>query len=56
MACLFISHDLALVRGLCSRVYVIDAGKIVEEGRTSDVLELPQSDAAKRLVNSIIEI
>jgi peptide/nickel transport system ATP-binding protein len=56
MACLFISHDLALVRGLCGRVYVMDAGRIVEEGKTADVLEQPQSEAARRLVASIVEI
>lgn len=56
MACLFISHDLALVQGLCRRVYVMDAGRIVEEGAASAVLDDPQSDAAKRLVDSIIEI
>jgi len=56
MACLFISHDLALVRGLCERVYVMDAARIVEQGTAAAVLESPQSDAAKRLVNSIIEI
>ena len=56
MACLFISHDLALVRGLCERVYVMEAGCIVEEGRAKDVLESPRSDAAKRLVSSIIRL
>ena len=56
MACLFISHDLALVRGLCGRVYVMDAGRIVEGGKTADVLEQPQSEAARRLVASIVEI
>ena len=56
MACLFISHDLALVQGLCGRVYVMDKGRIVEEGAASAVLDNPQSDAAKRLVDSIIDI
>ena len=56
MACLFISHDLALVRGLCRRVYVMEAGRIVEQGWTRDILELPESDAARRLVASIVEL
>ena len=53
----FKSYDRTVsVRGLCERVYVMEAGCIVEEGRTKDVLELPQSNAAKRLVSSIIKI
>lgn len=32
MALLFISHDLAVVRHLCERTYVMQAGRLVEEG------------------------
>ena len=39
MACLFISHDIALVRGLCSRVYAIDAGCITWSGPSENMLE-----------------
>jgi peptide/nickel transport system ATP-binding protein len=53
MACLFISHDLALVRNLCSRAYVIDAGAIVEEGPVSDLFQAPKTQATKRLLASI---
>jgi ABC-type glutathione transport system ATPase component len=56
MACLFISHDLALVRSLCTRVYVLDHGCVVEEGRTSHVFADPQSNAAKLLVSSVVDI
>lgn len=56
MACLFISHDLALVRGLCSNVYVMDTGRIVESGDAESVLEHPQSDAARSLVDAIVEL
>jgi peptide/nickel transport system ATP-binding protein len=38
MALLLITHDLGLVRALCTRVAVMYAGRIVEEGRTADVL------------------
>ena len=56
MACLFISHDLALMRGLCSRSYVIDAGSIVEEGPVAKLFEDPRADATKRLVASVATI
>lgn len=56
MACLFISHDLALVRGLCSRAYVIDAGAVVEDGPVERLFDAPGADATKRLVASVVAI
>ena len=50
MALLFISHDLKAVATLCSRVAVMHRGRIVEAGRTSDVLESPQQDYTRQLV------
>ena len=56
MACLFISHDLALVRNICSRVYVLDKGSVVEHGPVEEVFANPQSPAAQLLVSSILTI
>ena len=56
MACLFVSHDLALVQGLCSRAYVMDGGCIVEQGDPASIFDAPESDAARRLAEAIIEI
>jgi microcin C transport system ATP-binding protein len=50
LALLFISHDLALVRLLCHRVVVLEAGRIVEVGDAEAVIADPRSDAAKALV------
>ena len=55
-ACLFISHDLALVRGLCQRVYVLDSGRIVERGSAQTLFDDPQAEATKRLVASVATI
>jgi ABC-type polysaccharide/polyol phosphate transport system ATPase subunit len=35
---LFVSHDLAAVRALCSRAILLSAGRIVSDGRPTDVL------------------
>ena len=50
VAYLFITHDLTVARAITDDVMVMRDGKIVERGRTGDVLDDPQSDAAKDLV------
>ena len=50
---LFISHDLNVVRALCSRVIVVYKGEIVEEGQTEDVLLHPKHEYTKGLLESI---
>jgi ABC-type polysaccharide/polyol phosphate transport system ATPase subunit len=35
---LFVSHDLAAVRALCSRAILLNAGRVVSDGRPVDVL------------------
>ncbi|HHZ10294.1 MAG TPA: ABC transporter ATP-binding protein [Rhizobiales bacterium] len=50
VAYLFITHDLTVARAITDDVLVMHDGRIVERGRTADVLDDPQSDAAKDLV------
>ena len=50
---LFVSHDLALVRQVCQRVYVLRSGEVVESGETETVLRSPRSDYARELVASL---
>ena len=50
VAYLFITHDLTVARAITDDVMVMHEGRIVETGRTSSVLDNPQSDAAKDLV------
>ncbi|MEP9371558.1 dipeptide ABC transporter ATP-binding protein [Mesorhizobium sp. KR1-2] len=52
VAYLFITHDLSVARAITDDVMVMHDGKIVERGRTSDVLDNPQSEAAKALVSA----
>jgi peptide/nickel transport system ATP-binding protein len=41
-AVLFISHNLAVIARMCSRVGVLYAGKLIEEGATADVFGAPR--------------
>ena len=52
VAYLFITHDLTVARAITDEVMVMHDGKMVEEGRTGDVLDNPKSDAAKALVDA----
>lgn len=49
---IFICHNLALVQMLCDKVVVMNDGKIVEYGNPDDVINNPQSDYTKQLVNA----
>ena len=52
-AILFISHDLAVIRSLCSRVVVMNAGRVVETGTVDEVFEHPKEEYTKRLIEAI---
>ena len=54
MSCIFVSHDLGMIQHLATRVIVLNDGKIVEFGRVSDVLNNPQNDYTRALVNAAI--
>ena len=49
----FISHDLSVVRAICNRVYVLRAGRIVEEGLCEDVFAAPKSAYTRALLDAI---
>jgi peptide/nickel transport system ATP-binding protein len=50
---LFISHDLSVVRYLCSRVIVMHRGKVVEAGPADEVLGSPRHAYTKALVRAV---
>jgi len=52
-ACLFISHDLAVVEILSSRIAVMNKGKLVEVGERDTILRNPQQDYTKRLLAAV---
>ena len=52
-AVLLISHDLGVIRQMCSRVYIMYAGRVVESGETQEVLAHPLHPYTKGLIASI---
>ncbi len=50
---LLISHDLAVVRYLCSRVLVLHQGEVVESGDTEQVLSNPRHPYTQALIASV---
>ncbi len=54
--CLFISHDLEVVRGFADRVIVLYAGRVCEAGPASKVLTTPSHPYTKLLLESVPEL
>jgi ABC-type glutathione transport system ATPase component/ABC-type dipeptide/oligopeptide/nickel transport system permease subunit len=52
-ACLFISHDLAVVDSLANRVAVMQNGKLVEIGPREQVLGSPREAYTQRLIAAV---
>ena len=52
-ACLFITHDLAVVDALANRVAVMRQGRIVEEGLREDVLGAPSAEYTRQLIAAV---
>ncbi len=50
---LFISHDLSVVSHIADRVAVMNRGKIVEHGRTKDIINNPQNPYTKELIAAV---
>jgi oligopeptide/dipeptide ABC transporter ATP-binding protein len=53
LALLFITHDLSLAWSICDRLAVMYLGRIVEQGRATDVIERPQHPYTQALVNAV---
>jgi peptide/nickel transport system ATP-binding protein len=53
MAMVYVSHDLAVVAGMADRIVVMYAGRVVESGPASEVIERPRHPYTRALVSAI---
>jgi peptide/nickel transport system ATP-binding protein len=50
LAYLFVTHDLHVIRAIADRIYVMQQGRIVEEGATEDIFRTPQHAYTRALI------
>lgn len=56
MGVLMVSHDLGSVHRVCDDVMVLDAGRIVEQGRLTDVWASPRESMTRRLIEAVARL
>lgn len=56
MAIILITHDLGVVAGMCDRIAVMYAGKVVETGTADDIFYRPSHEYTKGLLLSVPNI
>ncbi len=49
---LFVTHDIESIRDICEDIVIIKNGKVVEFGKTSDILDNPKDEYTKKLLDS----
>ncbi len=55
IAVVLVTHDIAVARLLADRIMVMQAGRVVEEGLTDQVLDDPQQPYTQLLVSSVLQ-
>ncbi|MCL2007887.1 MAG: ABC transporter ATP-binding protein [Treponema sp.] len=53
LSILFISHDLGVIKDLCSRILIMYSGKILEYGNTQDIFTGASHEYTRGLIDSI---
>jgi len=53
LAILMVSHDLSAVAALCDETVVLNAGRVVERGATTEILTAPREPYTRRLVEAV---
>lgn len=47
-----ITHEMAVIQEICSRVAVLDGGRLVEEGTVEEIFRAPKTEEAKKLIHN----
>ena len=53
LSILLITHNFGVVSEIADRVYVMQNGKIVESGKTKEILYFPKNDYTKKLISAV---
>lgn len=51
---LLVTHEINLIKTIADKVCFLNNGKIIEEGKTNEVIERPKTDELKHFLNSTI--
>ncbi|MDC7249420.1 MAG: ATP-binding cassette domain-containing protein [Sphaerochaetaceae bacterium] len=49
---LFVTHDIESIKNICENIVIMKEGKIIEMGKTNEVLKNPTNAYTKKLINS----
>lgn len=49
---LFVTHDIDSIKNICEDIVIIKNGKVIEEGKTIDILNCPKEEYTQQLINS----
>lgn len=52
---LYVTHDINSIKEVCQNIVIIKEGKIVEKGKTQEVLKAPQETYTQQLVAANLE-
>lgn len=50
---LFITHDLPLVRWMAEEIFVLHEGRLVEQGKTEEIMMLPKNSYTRSLMEAV---
>ncbi|MDC3414028.1 methionine ABC transporter ATP-binding protein [Terrihalobacillus insolitus] len=51
---LLITHEMHVIRSICSRVAVMEDGKVIEQGNVYDIFSNPQSKTTRNFISSVL--